>query len=250
LIQQPYGWRAKLGLIYIASAYAMEVEFEQMAPVGVTTHTTRVSLGDRPERFTIDDLTNLKEDALHATKLLAQAPLQAIAFGCTSGSFVQGRSGDQQFIKEMEQIAQIPCTTTADAVVHACKALQVEKIALASPYSLEVNELALKYFQEAKIEIVHMAGLNMMNDYAISELSLRDMYELAQKAYDENAQALFISCTGLATMPLIEKLEEDLQIPVITSNQATLWYTLRLAGVNAQQKTYGTLFQTSTAEII
>ena len=240
---QPYGWRAKLGLIYIASAYAMEVEFQKMAPPGVTTHTTRVSLGDHPEQFSIGDLTNLRTDALQATKLLAQAPLQAIAFGCTSGSFVQGRSEDLTFIEEMERIAQIPCTTTANAIVHACKVLDVEKIAMASPYSLEVNELAHAYFREAGIEIDHMTGLGLMNDYAISALTLRDMYKMATQAYTEDAQALFLSCTGLATMPLIEKLEEDLGIPVVTSNQATLWHTLRLAKVKNRNTSFGTLFQ-------
>jgi len=240
---QPYGWRAKLGLIYIASAYAMEVEFQKMAPPGVTTHTTRVSLGDHPEQFSIGDLTNLRTDALQATKLLAQAPLQAIAFGCTSGSFVQGRSEDLTFIEEMERIAQIPCTTTANAIVHACKVLDVEKIAMASPYSLEVNELAHAYFLEAGIEIDHMTGLGLMNDYAISALTLRDMYKMATQAYTEDAQALFLSCTGLATMPLIEKLEEDLGIPVVTSNQATLWHTLRLAKVKNRNTSFGTLFQ-------
>lgn len=240
---QPYGWRAKLGLIYIASAYAMEVEFQQMAPSGVTTHTTRVSLGDHPEHFTIDDLANLKADAIQAAKLLAQAPLQAIAFGCTSGSFVHGRDGDVSFIQEMERVAHMPCTTTANAVVHAFQALEIERVAMATPYSLEVNELAQTYFREADVDIVHMTGLGLMNDYAISALTLQDMYQMATEAYTEDAQALFLSCTGLATMPLIEKLEEDLKIPVVTSNQVTLWHTLRLAGVKNKDTSFGTLFQ-------
>src|SRR5699024_223098 len=113
------------------SAYAMEVEFYEMAPVGVTTHTTRVSLGDNPEAFTIDDLKHLDKDVLQATKLLAQAPLQAIAFGCTSGSFVHGRAYDEQMIKQMEEIAKVPCTTTATSVLEAMRALQVEKVAIA-----------------------------------------------------------------------------------------------------------------------
>src|SRR5699024_8856027 len=137
----PYGWRGKIGLIYIASAYSMEVEFNQMAPQGVTSHTTRVALSDQPECFSIDDLSNLQENVLHATKLIAQARVNAIAFGCTSGSFVNGTNYDKQLIDSMENIANIPCTTTATAVSEALKMFQVKKVAIATPYTPEVNEL-------------------------------------------------------------------------------------------------------------
>lgn len=76
----PYGWRGRVGLIYIASAYAMEVEFYHMAPPRVTTHTTRVALSDNPKQFTIDDLKHLDEDVLRATKLLAQSPIRSRCF--------------------------------------------------------------------------------------------------------------------------------------------------------------------------
>src|SRR5699024_9689050 len=98
----PYGWRGKIGLIYIASAYFMEVEFNKMAQEVVTSHTTIVALSDQLECFTIEDLSNLKDDVLHATKILAQAQLNAIAFGCTSGSFVNGPEYDKQLVRSME----------------------------------------------------------------------------------------------------------------------------------------------------
>src|SRR5699024_3498289 len=89
------GYRARIGLIYIASAYAMDVEFQMMAPNGVTTHTTRVKLSEDPSHFTPEDLVALEDRTLEATSVIAQAPLQAIAFGCTSGSFINGPAYDE-----------------------------------------------------------------------------------------------------------------------------------------------------------
>lgn len=238
----PYGWRGKIGLIYIASAYSMEVEFNKMAPQGVTSHTTRVALSDQPESFSIDDLSNLKEDVLHATKILAQAPLNAMAFGCTSGSFVNGPEYDKQLIRSMENIANIPCTTTATAVVEALQRIQLQNIAIATPYTEEVNQLAEKYFSEAGFHITNMTGLGLADDYAISELDSRTIYEMAVKADTDDADALFLSCTGLSAVHIIEALEEDLQKPVITSNQATFWHTLRLSKIASNVKGFGQLF--------
>lgn len=238
----PYGWRGKIGLIYIASAYSMDVEFQQMAPRGVTTHTTRIALSDQPECFSIDDLSSLEEDVLHATKVLAQAPLNAIAFGCTSGSFVNGIGYDQQLIKHMENIANIPCTTTATAVVEAMKSLHIENIAIATPYTKEVNVLAKQYFSDSGFHISNMTGLGHDNDYVISALDSHTIYEMAMAADTADAEALFLSCTGLSATHLIEVLEEDLQKPVITSNQATFWHALRQSRIASPLKGFGQLF--------
>jgi maleate cis-trans isomerase len=58
---------------------------------------------------------------------------------------------------------------------------------------------------------------------------------------DPESDALFISCTALHTFGLIEKLEKDLKKPVITSNQATIWNVLRLAGIKDKINGYGQL---------
>lgn len=238
----PYGWRARIGLIYIASAYSMEVDFYSMAPKGVTSHTTRVALSDKPERFTVDDLSSLEKDVLQATKLLAQAPLKTIAFGCTSGSFVNGITYDQQLIEKMEEIAKIPCTTTATSVVEATKALNVKNIAIATPYSNEVNQLANDYFTESGLTITNMTGLGIMNDYEISAIDQQTIYNMAINVNTADADAVFLSCTGLHAVQLIAALEEDLGKPVITSNQATFWHSLRLSGVGSNMEKFGKLF--------
>src|SRR5699024_12619833 len=139
----------------------MDVEFQQMAPRGVTTHTTRIALSDQPECFSIDDLSTLEDDVLHATKVLAQAPLDAIAFGCTSGSFVNGIGYDQQLIKHMENIANIPCTTTITAVIEAMKVLHIKNVAIATPYTNEVNVLADQFFSDSGLHITNMTGLGL-----------------------------------------------------------------------------------------
>lgn len=237
------GYRARIGLIYIASAYAMDVEFQMMAPAGVTTHTTRVKLSDDPSHFTAEDLIALEGRTLEATDIIAQAPLQAIAFGCTSGSFVNGPAYDQKLRDQMTEIAKIPCTTTSHAVVQALQVLQVKKIAIATPYTEEVNKRAATYFAAHDFQITNLSGLGLMNDYHISKVDDETVYQMAKQVDTEDAEAIFISCTGLHTTPIIQYLENDLGKPVITSNQATFWHTLRLSGIQDELTKFGSLFQ-------
>ena len=48
---------------------------------------------------------------------------------------------------------------------------------------------------------------------------------------DPRADAYLLSCTNIHSIGLIEDLERQLERPVITSNQATLWYSLRICGL-------------------
>jgi maleate cis-trans isomerase len=55
--------------------------------------------------------------------------------------------------------------------------------------------------------------------------------------------AVFLNGTGLPTVAILETLEQDLKKPVISSNQASLWQALRLAGVRQAITGFGSLLR-------
>ena len=57
-----------------------------------------------------------------------------------------------------------------------------------------------------------------------------------------DADALFISCTALPVLNIIEKLERKINKPVLSSNQALIWETLENINRNNSIKGYGSLF--------
>jgi maleate isomerase len=68
------------------------------------------------------------------------------------------------------------------------------------------------------------------------------VYREARKLDHADADAVFISCTNYRTFEIIERLERDLDLPVVTSNQATLWNTLRRLSVEPPERAPGRLF--------
>src|SRR5699024_12738546 len=97
-------------------------------------------------------------------------------------------------------------------------------------------------FCEAGCNINKMNGLGIADEYASSEIESNTIYEMAMNTDTDDADALFLSCTELSSVHIIEALEEDLQNPVITSNQATFWHTLRLSKIASKVKGFGQLF--------
>ena len=58
----------------------------------------------------------------------------------------------------------------------------------------------------------------------------------------DNADALFVSCTALPVLNIIDKLEKKLNIPVLSSNQALIWDSLETIGKNNDVLGFGKLF--------
>ena len=59
----------------------------------------------------------------------------------------------------------------------------------------------------------------------------------------DRVDGLFISCTALKTLEILEKIEEKYNTVVISSNQAIIWDCLRLANIKIKINGYGKLFQ-------
>lgn len=235
-----YGGRAKIGLIYPATGWVMEPEFYAMSPEGVSTYTTRVSLKD----VSAEELSKIGDSAVEASKLLAEAPMDVIALGCTSGSFVNGYDYDQNLIKRMTEITGgIPSTTTSTAVVAAFKALGVKKIAIATPYIDEVNIKAKEYFETCGFKVVKLKGLQLLYDTEIDNVDLEHVYKLAKEVNTADADAVAILCTGIRSVPVLKALETDLGKPVISAIQATFWHCLRMAGVKERITGFGSLLE-------
>jgi maleate isomerase len=57
----------------------------------------------------------------------------------------------------------------------------------------------------------------------------------------EDAEAVFLSGTGMPSLPVLAMLEQDLRKPVISSASAMMWQALRLAGIKQPVPGYGRL---------
>ena len=164
-----------------------------------------------------------------AAHRLAERGAQAVAYGCTSGSYVLGPSGDAAIIEQMRTAAGVPATTTSTAVVTALRTLGAHSVAVLSPHIDDLNARLRAYLEAAGFNVAAMVGLNLSCDIeAVEPAETRQIVESQVDRAD--ADAVFISCTGMRTAEIIDELETSLGKPVVTANQATLWHVAQLAG--------------------
>ncbi len=236
-----YGWRARLGVLVPSGIIATEPEFNRVVPEGVCCHYHRYKFeGGGTAEGILKDLKAAGDGIVEASRLLADARPAAVAMAGTATSFIGGYRYDQTLIEKLQAVHNVPATTTSTSVIDALRAMGITKVSIAMPYVEEVAKAAVKFVADNGIEVLEAKWLNKAG-FDIPRISKETVYHLAREVDRPESQALFISCTTLHTLDVIEKLETDLGKPVVTSNQATVWNLLRLAGINDRLPGYGRL---------
>lgn len=200
-----------LGLIVPSSNTVMEEELSRY----VIVHSTRIALK------TVDEasLKDMNTEVEKAVQLLTDCNPAVIVYGCTSGSFIED-------IKKSFAATTIPVVTTSEAVVNALEALHAGSVSVGTPYTDAINQKEKTFLESHGFTVPDIEGLNLTDNTEIGKQETA--YELAKSL--KKADAIFISCTNFRTFNVIQKLEDELGIPVISSNSASLWGALTKPG--------------------
>ena len=231
-------WRGKLGFVLLAMEQTIEDDVLRLAPRGVGIHFTRIKM---PNQVTVNNLKATSSELAQAAALiLPDSPPDVICFACTSASFILG---EDLVRKELSKGSpKAVSTTLVTGVVQALRALNVHKLVIATPYLEDINLLEKDYFQRQGFKILELKGMNLRDDSDIARVRPEYIKDFALSLDHPQADAIFISCGALRSLDIVDKLEQKAGKYVVVSNQAMIWETLRLAGIEDKIKGYGRLF--------
>lgn len=229
---RPYGWRAKIGIIVPPTNTVNEGEWARLLPEGVTMHAMRMAL--HADTSTPEGKRVLHEDIKRAAGEVAKAGVDVVVYACTAGSMVTPLDALTDYMTEVT--GGIPAVATAPSLVHAARALGMKKVALATPYHDALNDHEVHFLHECGIETVSVKGLGIgaggPHEYPrIARTPKERVREHCLSADVPEADGMIISCTDFATLELLPELEARIGKPVVSSNLATFWRTLRTAGI-------------------
>jgi len=211
----------KVGLIVPSVNTTTEPEFAWIAPPGVAFHCARIFL----DTTTPDALRAMNAEVRHAARLLATLSPDVVAYACTAGSFVDGPDATRALLTEMRAIANCAVVATSAAMVDALHHLGVIRMALASPYPEDVTESERRFLTESGFDVVACDFLGR-SGAGIRPTTFDEIVALVHRVDRPRAEAIFVSCTDLRALEIVDRLEYALGKPVLTSNQVTLWAIL------------------------
>jgi maleate isomerase len=230
--------RAKLGFILMSTDLAAESDFFDIAPNDVAIHITRLKTDDHTTNETLSKHIEFMADA--ASRIQPDTKPDVISYSCTSGSIVIGEEKIKEEIKKGAPYA-IPMTLVT-GVVDALEELKVKNLVVGTPYLDEINTKEAEFLINKGFSVLNIQGLNLTKGIEFGTVTPEYWIKFALEINEAAADAIFLSCGGIRSTEVIDRIEQKVGKPVITSNQAQMWSCLRRAGVEDKILGFGELF--------
>ena len=230
----------RIGLITLASDFRIEKDFNNVIyDKNIDLYCNRIKSYNP---LTNESLKKMADDIPKVTKdILPNQKLDCVAYGCTSGTIA---AGYETILKKVNLVKpKTKVTTPITSAINAFKALKANKISIFTPYTDEINQSLINYFKKENIEISNLSYLNIASDLDIGKIDPNYLFETLVNIDLSQSDALFISCTALPVLSLIEDIEKKIGKIVLSSNQVLIWDTLKQVNLKDQILNYGELFK-------
>jgi maleate isomerase len=178
---------------------------------------------------------------------LAASGAQAIAWACTSGSFIGGLGWTRAQAAGLERAGGRPVTSATLALIDALEALGASRVDLLGAYPEEITAALAGCLEDAGITVGDSAALGSEDATVSFRLDLKAELTKFVERSGRRSDPIVIPDTAINTLDLVDELEGIAGRPVVTANQAVLWRGLSLLGVDPAVAGAGTLFRLSSA---
>jgi maleate isomerase len=237
-----YGKKGRIGLAVLDNDLCIEPDLRRILPDGVEIHAARVVY---PHEVTPAAMAEATRGLELAVKSLVAVQPKSIVWSCTSGSFFNGKAGNDNLLRELAAVSGgIPVATASSALIAALNALGLKRPAVGTPYSPAINKVLGNFLRENGFDPLPVAGYfaELVDDDTLQALEEDEVAAFAREIDRPEADSVVISCTGLPTAGIVEMLEQELGKPVVTSNIAILWHALKIGGIPVKPPHRGRLF--------
>ena len=225
--------RARIGVVVPVTNTNLEPDMNMLRPPGVSVHFTRSGGYDIDAIPDEKQMQNYSDSAWEETvDQLVHCRSDIILYGCTSATLAQGPAFDEDFRQRIEQRTSIPTITAASSLIEALSDLGIKKFALTSPYVASLNDYAVSFIEAYGMTCVgRLDTPTPLSNNAVAALTPKQIFEMAMEVNSDEAEAIVLSCTDIRAVEAIEAIEDKLQKPVITSNQAMMHASLKRLGI-------------------
>ena len=229
----------KIGVITLSTDFTIEQDFRHICHnQNVDIYVNRIPFKNPLNHENYLNMADHLADI--ANNILPGEKIDSIAYGCTSGTVA---IGDKRITEEIHKSKSgVYVSTPITAAIKAFTNLKIKKIAVLTPYPRQVNKTIFDFLIKNNIEIISFSSFNLEFDNEIANVDPKYLIETINKINHKNADAVFVSCTALRAVEVLDKIEEQISKYVISSNQAMIWDCLRSVNINNSISGYGKLF--------
>jgi maleate isomerase len=237
--------KARIGIFVPFTNTNLEADMALLRPDGVSYHFHRLGGYDQDEIPDSDQMAGMGAASIdEALTMIEGVKPDAILYGCTSATLSHGVAFDQDLSARIKASSGAVSVTAAGALVYALSSLNVGRIGFASPYVKQLNDCAIDFLGDAGFETVSRADVvGELDNYGQGNLSPEEVFELGLRADSPEAEAIVLSCTDMRAVETVQRLEDKLGKPVVSSNQAMIFQTCQALSIDTSGLGCGQLLE-------
>ena len=233
------GINSKVGLIALSTDFMIEKDFKKIIEnMNIDLFVNRIR---SYYPLTKENLIKMAENVTEVSKdILPDEKLDCVVYGCTSGTIASGYDSIKNKINLAKPEAKV--VTPSSAAVNALRKMNVKKVSIFTPYSEKLNNDVVDYFKKENFIVTSNSYFDILYDNDIAKVDPDYLFEVITKMDLGEAEAVFLSCTNLPALNIVDKLEKKLNKIVLSSNQVLIWDTLQNIKKTEPVNGFGKLF--------
>jgi|TARA_Y100000034_G_C6796145_1_gene356851 maleate isomerase len=233
------GINSKVGLIALSTDFMIEKDFKKIIEnMNIDLFVNRIR---SYYPLTKENLIKMAENITEVSKdILPDEKLDCVVYGCTSGTIASGYDSIKNKINLAKPEAKV--VTPSSAAVNALRKMNVKKVSIFTPYSEKLNNDVVDYFKKENFTVISNSYFDILYDNDIAKVDPEYLFEVITKMDLGEAEAVFLSCTNLPALNIVDKLEKKLNKIVLSSNQVLIWDTLQNIKKTEPVNGFGKLF--------
>src|SRR5437870_11906558 len=221
--------RRRIGVMVPSTNTTCEADFQLVLPRSYTVHGQRLWLTN--DALGEEGMLRMNGEIESGARYLATAHVDAISYGCTTGSFFKGPGWDREMIALIEKTAGVPAVATSPSVVEALRSFGARRISVATPYPEWNNQKLRAYLEAHGFHVLNVDGeprAAASGNQGINDQDPESVVEFASRACRPDADALLCSCTAWRSVEAVAAIEGRTGKPVVSSHQSTIWASQRV----------------------
>jgi len=228
------GYRKRIGILVPSTNTTVQPETECLRVPGVTCHTARVTIKERPlntEEAFLEHMQMMRDGIGVAIDQIMTADLDHLILGIALETFWGGVAAASKLQAEVAQRAGVGVTMGSTAMVAALEKFGARKLAILTPHQPRGDEMVRAYFLEAGFEVVRLKGLKCATPRLIAQVPLADIRNALRELDGDDVEAMLTVGTAMPAASVAAEAERWLGKPVLAVNVVSFWHALRQCGL-------------------
>lgn len=240
------GYRGRIAIVVPSTNTSCQPESEMLRPPGVTNHTGRISIKERPltsEQAFMEHVQAMRDGMRDGIDQVMTCQPTHVIMGVALEAFWGGVKAADELQAELAQRSGVGVSMGSTATVAALRALGAKNIAVLTPHQPRGDEQVRNYFDEAGFPVKRLIGMKCPSPVQIAHTTPQQVIAALRQLDGDDVDALVQVGTNLAAIKLCAAAEQFFAKPVLAINATTYWDALRRSGIQDRVHGYGSLLE-------